>query len=152
QFAVLLTGPREEIDRQGPPLVRALRHTPHATVISPWDRGTVAALRPGPDKALVIVDYHVPLATAMQDVVPELEDVLERTISPPLHAVQSGFASVSRALQRETIDATERAELLAVPLLLIVLLLVFRSVVAAAIPLIFGALTVFAGRGVLVLL
>ena len=38
------------------------------------------------------------------------------------------------------------------PLLLIVLLLVFRSLVAAAIPLAFGALTVFAGRGVLVLL
>ena len=28
QFAVLLTGPQEEIERQGPPLVRALRHTP----------------------------------------------------------------------------------------------------------------------------
>jgi len=46
----------------------------------------------------------------------------------------------------------ERAELLAVPLLLIVLLFVFRSAVAALIPLLFGALTVFAGRGVLVLL
>ena len=49
-------------------------------------------------------------------------------------------------------SATERAELLAAPLLLIVLLLVFRSLVAAAIPLAFGALTVVAGRGVLVLL
>ncbi len=67
-------------------------------------------------------------------------------------ATQSGFATVSRALQKESINATERAELLAVPLLLLVLLLVFRSVVAAAIPLAFGALTVFAGRGVFALL
>src|SRR5262249_35561069 len=40
----------------------------------------------------------------------------------------------------------------AAPLLLIVLLLVFRSLIAALIPLAFGALTVLAGRGVLVFL
>ncbi len=152
QFAVLLTGPPAEIERQGPPLVRALRHSPKATVISPWDRGTVTALRPSPRHALIIVDYHVPLATAMRDTVPELEEILDEKVSSPLRATQSGFASVSRALQEETIGATERAELLAAPLLLLVLLLVFRSVVAAAIPLAFGALTVLAGRGVLVLL
>jgi RND superfamily putative drug exporter len=152
QFAVLLTGPQAEIERQGPPLVRAMRHMPKATVISPWDRGTVAALRPGQDKALIIVDFHVPLATAMRDTVPALDKVVEENIHPPLTATQSGFASVSRGLQEETIDATERAELLAAPLLLLVLLIVFRSLVAAAIPLVFGALTVLAGRGVLVLL
>jgi putative drug exporter of the RND superfamily len=151
-FAVLLTGPEAAIERQGPPLVRALRQSRGATVISPWDRGTVAALRPGPRRALVIVDYHLRLATAMRDTVPELERIIEDRVRPPLRATQSGFASVSRALQEETISATERAELLAAPLLLVVLLLVFRSLVAAAIPLAFGALTVFAGRGVLVLL
>jgi RND superfamily putative drug exporter len=151
-FAVLLTGPPAQIEEQGPSLVRALRHSPGASVISPWDRGTVDALRPGPRKALIIVDYHHPLATAMRETVPELEGILEQNVHPPLRATQSGFATVSRALQEETVNATERAELLAVPLLLIVLLLVFRSVVAAAIPLAFGALTVVAGRGVLVLL
>jgi RND superfamily putative drug exporter len=152
QFAVLLSGPEDAIERQGPRLVRALRRQPAATVISPWDRGTVAALRPAARRALVIVDYHVPLATAIRDTVPELEETLEREVRPPLRATQSGFASVSRALQDETVSATERAELLAVPLLVIVLLFVFRSVVAALIPLAFGALTVIAGRGVLALL
>ncbi len=152
QFAILLHGPPAAIERQGPPLVRALRHMPHATVISPWDRGTVTALRQGPRNALVIVDYHVPLATAMRDTVPELEDLLNERVRSPLQATQSGFASVSRALQNETIGATERAELLVTPLLLLVLLVVFRSILAAAIPLVFGALTVLAGRGVLVLL
>src|SRR5690242_20665894 len=56
QFAVLLRGPTREIERQGPELVRALRHMPKSTVISPWDRGTVTALRPGPRQALIIVD------------------------------------------------------------------------------------------------
>ncbi len=152
QFAVLLQGPQRAIEGQGPRLVRRLRHMPQATVISPWDRGTVEALRPGPGRALIIVDFHQPLAEAMRDTVPALQDVVETEVRPPLRGTQSGFATVSKGLQDETISATEHAELVAVPLLLIVLLLVFRSLVAAVIPLAFGALTAFAGRGVLVLL
>ncbi len=151
-FVILLRGSAAEVDRQGPGLVRALRQEPTATVISPWDRGAVAGLRPDRRKALVLVDFHVPLAQAMRETVPALERTIETRIHGPVIATQSGYASVSRALQEESLSATERAELLAAPLLILVLLLVFRSVVAAAIPLLFGALTVFAGRGVLALL
>jgi putative drug exporter of the RND superfamily len=151
-FAVLLRGPASEIDRQGPGLVRALRRDPSVTVVSSWDRGAVAYLRPSPRRAIVLLDYHLPLDVAMRETVPALERTLRRRIHPPLEAIQSGYASVSRALQSESLKATERAELIAAPLLLIVLLLVFRSLMAAAIPLAFGALTVLAGRGVLVLL
>jgi RND superfamily putative drug exporter len=151
-FVVLLQGPADAVDRQGAPLVAALRRDPRVTVISPWDRGSLGALRPGPRRALVLVDFHVPLDRAMRDVVPELEATLDARVRAPVVATQSGFASVSRALQEESLSSTERAELLAAPLLILVLLLVFRSVVAAAIPLAFGALTVFAGRGVLALL
>ena len=150
-FIILLHGPAASIDRQGPRLVAALRREPTATVISPWDRGDLGGLRPGLRRALILVDFHVSLAEAMRHTVPTLERTLQDHIHPPLEAVQSGYASVSRALQQESLSATERAELIAAPLLIIVLLLVFRSLVAAAIPLGFGALTVFAGRGVLVL-
>ncbi len=151
-FVVLLRGPAGDLDRQGIGLVRALRRDPAATVISPWDRGSVAGLRPSPRKALVLVDYHVPLEQAMRETVPALERTLQARVGPPVTVTQSGYASVSRALQEESLTATERAELLAAPLLLLVLLLVFRSVVAAAVPLLFGALTVLASRGVLALL
>ena len=151
-FVVLLQGPAAALDRQGPALVQALRRRDDLTAISPWDRGSLPALRPAPGKALVILDYHVPLATAMRDTAPALEHTLAARVRPPVRATPSGFASVSRALQEESLTSTQRAELLAAPLLVIVLLLVFRSVVAAAIPLAFGALTVFAGRGVLALL
>jgi RND superfamily putative drug exporter len=151
-FVVLLRGPARAVDRQGAELVASLRRDPAATVISPWDRGPVAALRPGPRKALVLLDYHVPLEQAMRETAPALERSLEAHIRAPVAATQSGFATVSRALQDESLGATERAELLAAPLLLLVLLLVFRSALAAAIPLAFGAVTVLAGRGVLVLL
>jgi putative drug exporter of the RND superfamily len=151
-FVVLLRGPAAAVDRQGIQLVADLRRQRRATVISPWDRGSVAALRPAPGRALILVDYHVPLSTAIRDKVPDLQHTLEDRVRSPVAATQSSFASVSRALQQESLSATERAELLAAPLLVLVLLLVFRSVVAAAIPLAFGALTVFAGRGVLALL
>ncbi|HVD38607.1 MAG TPA: MMPL family transporter [Solirubrobacterales bacterium] len=151
-FVVLLRGPAAGIDRQGPKLVAALRREKDASVISPWDRGALGALRPGRRKALVLVDFRVPLAEAMRKTVPALERTLEARIHRPLVATQSGFASVSRALQEESLGSTERAELVAAPLLVLILLLVFRSVVAATIPLAFGALTVLAGRGVLSLL
>ncbi len=151
-FVILLQGPPAAVDRQGTRLVAELRRDPEATVVSPWDTGSVAGLRPGPRKALVIVDFHVPLARAMRETTPALERTLDAAIRPPVRATQSGFAAVSRALQEESLSATERAELLAAPLLIVILLLVFRSVVAAAIPLAFGALTVVAGRGVLALL
>jgi putative drug exporter of the RND superfamily len=149
---ILLRGPAAAVDRQGVALVAALRRDPAAVAISPWDRGAVTGLRPDRHTALLLVDFHVPLARAMRDTVPALERTLEARVHAPVVATQSSFASVSRALQEESLNSTERAELLAAPLLILVLMLVFRSVVAAAIPLLFGALTVFAGRGVLALL
>ena len=56
---------------------------------------------------------------------------------------------ISRAIQDESISSSEQGELLALPFLLLVLLLVFRSPIAAAIPLGFGAITVIASRGIL---
>jgi RND superfamily putative drug exporter len=151
-FVVLLRGPAGAVDRQGIGLVRALRHDPGAAVISPWDRGSLSALRPAPGKALILVDYRVPLGYSMRHTVPRLEGLLRERVRAPVVATQSGFASLARALQEESLDASERAELIAAPLLLLILLFVFRSLVAAAIPLAFGALTVLAGRGALCLL
>jgi RND superfamily putative drug exporter len=160
-LAVLLRGPAGAVERQGRHLATVLRRDPTVTVISPWDPASATRKLPAPppgtlpgarSRALLLLDYHVPLAEAMRDTVPGLEDTLDSHVHPPVQATQSGYATISRALQHESLAAAERAELLAAPLLIIVLLLVFRSLVAAAIPLIFGALTVLAGRGVLVFL
>jgi putative drug exporter of the RND superfamily len=148
-FVILLRGPRPALERQGPELIRALRRDPTVTTLSPWDRGAVQRLRPGPRRAIVIADFHVPIDEAVNETVPELDRILETRIRPPVDATQTGFATLSRAIQDDSIEATERGELIALPVLLIVLLLVFRSPVAAAIPLAFGAVTVVASRGVL---
>ncbi|HEU4392848.1 MAG TPA: MMPL family transporter [Solirubrobacterales bacterium] len=148
-FAILLRGPAAAIDRQGPELVRALRRDPQVTTLSPWDRGRVSQLRPSPRRALVIADFHVEIKEAVNETVERLNQILEEEIRPPVRATQTGQATLTRALEQSSISAAERGELIALPFLLIVLLLVFRSPVAAAVPLIFGALTVIASRGVL---
>ena len=149
-FAILLRGPEAAIDEQGPELIRALRRDPQVTTLSPWDRGNVEQLRPAPDKALVIADFHVDIKEGVNVTVDRLEEILEDEIQPPVRATQTGQATLTKALEDRSIAAAERGELIAFPFLLLVLLLVFRSPVAAAIPLIFGALTVLASRGLLV--
>jgi putative drug exporter of the RND superfamily len=148
-FAILLQGPAKEIDRQGPELIRALRRDPKVTTLSPWDIGSVGQLRPTPQRALILADFHADIDEAVDEVVPRLDRILEEKVRPPVRATQTGYASISRALQEESIAASERGELIALPILLIVLLLVFRSPVAAGIPLAFGAITVISSRGVL---
>lgn len=148
-FAILLRGPTAALDRQGPRLVRTLRSDPSVTTLSPWDRGQLDRLRPTPRKALILVDFHVDSEHAVKDSVPELDDTLEATVRPPVSAIQTGFPTLSRAIQDESVHSTQIAELVAIPILLLVLLLVFRSPIAASIPLLFGAAAVIATRGVL---
>ncbi len=150
-FAILLQGPAAAVDRQGPRLVRALRQDPRVTTLSPWDAGSVQRLRPTPRRALILADFHVDLKTAVNRTVDQVERVLEEQIHAPVRATQTGYAPLSRALQDENLRASEKGELIALPFLLIILLLVFRSPVAAAIPLAFGAITVIASRGILYL-
>lgn len=148
-FAILLRGPAAALDEQGPRLVRALRAEPDVSTLSPWDKGSVEGLRPTPERALILADFHVDTKTAVNETVPRLEEILAEQVTAPVRATQTAYATLSRALQQESIDAAERGELIALPILLVVLLLVFRSPIAALIPLGFGAITVLASRGIL---
>jgi RND superfamily putative drug exporter len=148
-FVILLRGPAAAVDRQGPELIRALRRDPKVTTLSPWDRGNVSQLRPAPRRALILADFHVDVKTAVNETVDQVEGAIEEQIHAPVRATQTGYATISRAIQEESISSSEQGELLALPFLLLVLLLVFRSPVAAAIPLGFGAVTVIASRGIL---
>jgi RND superfamily putative drug exporter len=148
-FAILLRGPAAALEEQGPRLVRALQEDPSVSTLSPWTKGSVEGLRPSPEKALILADFHVDTKTAVNETVPHLEEVLDEQVTAPVKVTQASYATLSRAIQKESIDASEHDELIALPILLIVLLLVFRSPIAAAIPLGFGAVTVLASRGIL---
>ncbi len=148
-FVILLRGPAAAVDRQGPGLVRTLRRQAGATALSPWDPEALARLRPRPTEALVLVDFAVDEQTAVRETVPEMDRILAARIHLPVEASQTGFATLSRAIQDESVRSTRIAEIVAVPILILVLLLVFRSPVAAAVPLAFGGAAVISARGVL---
>ena len=148
-IAILLKGSPAEVDRQGRNMVSELRRIPQVQVLSPWDAAnTVRSLRPEPGAAFVLVNYIRPESGAMA-VVPSTEAILARTIRPPVHSYLTGVAVIGHAIQEATMADTVRAELIALPVLIGVLLLVFRSPVAAAVPLAMGAATVMAGHGLL---
>ena len=70
----------------------------------PWEGAAPAALRPAPDRALILVNFHQPLSVAIRDTVPALERTLAGHVHPPVTATQSGFATISRALQKESLE------------------------------------------------
>jgi RND superfamily putative drug exporter len=147
---VLLRGPAAAIDRQGPRLVAALRREGRVRTMSPWVAGAPpTSLRPRPGAALVVAGFQRPDTAALTEVVPDAQRAVDTTVHSPVRADVGGMAAVGLALQRDALDATHQAELLVAPVLILVLLLVFRSPIAAAIPLLMGASTVLAGRGLL---
>jgi putative drug exporter of the RND superfamily len=148
-IAILLRGPSGQLDIQGRRLVSELRGIRQVQVLSPWDQGsTMNSLRPQPGAAFVLVNYIRPASDAMA-VVPSTEAILARTVHTPVRSYLTGVAVIGHALQEATMSDTLRAELIALPVLILVLLLVFRSPVAAAVPLAMGGATVMAGHGLL---
>ena len=153
-IAVLLRGPAAQIDGQGRRLVRALRAQGHVQVLSPWDGAsamapaTMRSLHPSPGVAFVLVDYVRPPSQAMA-VVPSTERIVAESVHAPVRDYLTGVAVIGRAIQESTLADTERAEKIALPILIVVLLLVFRSPVAASVPLAMGAATTMAGHGLL---
>ncbi len=149
-FAILLRGPAPAIERQGPRLVARLRRTPGTSTLSPWSSGPgLEKLRPNPRTAVILADFRASNQEAISRTTPALERLLASSVSPPVRVHMAGFASVARAIQDESVSVTRRGELIVAPILLIVLLLVFRSPIAAMIPLAFGGTTVIGARGLM---
>jgi RND superfamily putative drug exporter len=149
---ILLHGPRAELDRQGPTLVRALRARPHTRVLSAWDTGSAsAALRPNPTDRMIVVSIDRSEHAVLNGDLPQIERLVSRVVRTPVQAHLTGEAAIDAALKTSMVDETRRAELLALPLLLLVLLLVLRAPIAALVVTAFGATTLLAGLGVMTL-
>ena len=150
---VLLKGPEAEVDRQGKRLVARIRMQRGFAVLSPWDSGDASrGLRPSPRAALIVPSGRATEEESFYAALPPVEQAVRREIKPPVRAHVTGQAAIGRGLNEATLEATEAAERLAIPVLLIVLLLVFRSPVAAAIPGAVGLITVLSGAGAIALL
>jgi RND superfamily putative drug exporter len=151
-LAVLLEGPRRDVARQGRALALRLERRPDISVVGPWSRGMPRQLREQGDSALLLVRVDRPFNEVSETVVPRVRADVARAVSKPVASHVTGYADVASGVHRESVQALTRAELIAAPLLMVVLLLVFRSVVAAALPLALGMATIGAARGVIELI
>jgi putative drug exporter of the RND superfamily len=149
---VLLEGPPSALDAQGRRVAAQLARRPHTTVVGPWSPGAPRRFRPRPTQATLIVRVARGFEKVAKEDVPDLRRTLHAAVKPPVAAHLSGYADVSNGTYRGSIEALTRAEIIAAPLLMIVLLLVFRSPIAASLPLVLGFATIGASRGVLSML
>jgi putative drug exporter of the RND superfamily len=150
---VMLRGPRLAVDRQGRSLADRLGAMPHTTVASPWTPGAaIEGLRPRPEVGALIVRGESDGKEDVEGLLPPVERQLDRTVTGSVHASIAGFPAVVHSLRSANNEAVAIGELIAAPVLLLVLLFVFRSVLAALMPMIVGGAVVAATRGVLTLL
>ena len=148
---VMLEGPPRALDRQGRALTRRLAR--RWDVLSPFAGGADARrLRPSRRRALIVVSIPHPDHLSSAEVLKPVDRVIERSVADPVQARTSGFPVVGRALNDAALDAADQAQRIAIPVLVLVLLFVFRSPIAAAIPLTIGLATVSAAAGVMALL
>lgn len=147
---VLLEGPPPEVDRQGKALVAKLATQPDTQVLSPWDRAPgAAALRPRPGAAMVVAAINRPYVEIFDSTAERMRDLVHEQVRAPVRASITGMPLIGNSIKRETYESAREAELIAMPVLAVVLLLVFRAPIAAAIPGAIGLATLFAGSGLI---
>ena len=151
KLAVLLTGPADEIDRQGRRTCACARDTSeHERDIAV---GTARPRREASAEPGAGRDHARCPSEERRDgqhLHPAARSASSSSGSrPPVKAHLSGLDVIGRAQNDQVVQSIQDAEQLAFPILIIVLLLVLRTPVAAAIPLIMGLGTARAGFGVL---
>jgi putative drug exporter of the RND superfamily len=150
---VMLHGPHAQVEHEGRRLAAKLDAMPNTLVITPWAGGdTIEGLSPSPDIATLIVRTKASEAEGISVVLPPVRRMVDAQVSAPVHASIAGFPVVIDALQKSSESATKLGEMIAVPVLLLVLFLVFRSVIAAVMPVVIGGAVVAATRGLLTIL
>lgn len=152
-MVVMLRGPRAAVERQGRDLASRLDAMPRTLAISPWAGGAkIEGLTPSPGVAAIVVRFESDDDEGVLGLLPPVRRLVDERVSGPVRANLAGLPVVVDSLRNAGNEATAIGELIAVPVLLIVLLFVFRSVLAALMPVIVGGAVVAATRGVLSLL
>ena len=149
---VLLTGPPAAIERQGRELERRFDTLPRTRVIAPWDKGGLEGLRPAPNELALLLHMALAPDQGVPDLVPPVREQIEQVVTDPVEVNIGGGPAVVESFRDAAAHAAAVGERLAIPALLIILLFVFRSVLAALLPVIVGGAVVASTRGVLDLL
>jgi RND superfamily putative drug exporter len=144
---ILLSGPSKAIRSQGLALSKRLVDLPGVTLASPWNAPSLrATLRPAPDQLLMLASI-TGTTKEVQARALRIRTMVAAWTSGAVETHVTGVPLVTKALTNASTEAVHRVDLIAIPVLLIVLLLVFRSPLAAAIPVAFGGATILAATG-----
>lgn len=148
-IALVVSGDKDSVDTQGKALALALTKRDRTKVISPWSGGGAAKqLRPSETKAVLLVDLRRGPGETVSTAIPPLKEFVGAHIKPPLTFSVTGVTEVGRAYNDTIMNSIRQAELIAVPALLIVLILVLRTPLASAIPVLIALGTLMSGNGI----
>lgn len=152
-MVVMLRGPHAQVEGQGRRLAARLEALPRTLVVAPWSGGgKIDGLRPSPDVVTLIVRVEASEAEGLTSVLPPVRRAVAADVGDPVHASIAGYPAVTDSMQKASDRAAKLGEMIAVPVLLLVLLFVFRSVIAAVVPIVIGGAVVATTRGLLSIL
>jgi RND superfamily putative drug exporter len=149
-LAVLLIGRQQTVDAVGPQIVAQLDRVDGVEVLSPYDRNGSRILTEQRGQALLTLQVSKPL----REIFAETTPAVERVLAPyrgrdGLRIELTGQAPLMRAINDEALNALDKGELIALPLLVIMLLAIFRSPLAALVPAISGLLVTRVGTALM---
>jgi RND superfamily putative drug exporter len=150
-LAVLLkapTGGQRRVRAEAERLITRLERIDAVQVLSPYAIGGDRALREPPNQALLTLQVSRSEEDVSKHTLPAVESALHQ-VRPPVEAELSGRAPLVRALNDASLDSLDKGERIAFPILIVLLLLVFRSPVAALVPLACGLLVTRIGTAVM---
>ena len=150
-LAVLLKAPpgdQRAVRAEAERLITRLERIDGVQVLSPYAIGGDRALRQPPNQALLTLQVSKSEEEVSKQTLPAVEAAL-RQVRPPVTSELSGRAPLVRALNDASLDSLDKGERIAFPILIVLLLLVFRSPVAALIPLACGLLVTRIGTAVM---
>jgi RND superfamily putative drug exporter len=147
-MAILLKGPPALVERRGPQIVAALQRIQGVDVLSPWAIGSARVLLEPRGQALLTIEVRRPVQQIIDDTTPAVERTLQRELPPQMHAEISGLSPLVRALNDASLHSLDQGELIALPLLFLMLLLIFRSPLAALVPALAGLLVTRIGTAI----
>jgi RND superfamily putative drug exporter len=149
-LAVLLIGPQRTVERDGPQIVRQLGRVDGVEVLSPWDSSGRRIISEQPGQALLTLQVRKSLRQIFDETTPAVERVLARYRgSDGLRIELTGQAPLMRAINQTALDALDTGELIALPILVVMLLAIFRSPIAALVPAISGLLVTRVGTALM---
>jgi putative drug exporter of the RND superfamily len=148
-LVLMLVGPRAQLKAYDPSIIRALERVPHVSIVPPSFVDNPNSLRPFDEAGVMLVGTDGSFEDVGKRTVPEIRSILKRVVPPTIHHYLTGYAAIGTGIAQESFAALKRAELIAAPLLFMLLLLIFRSPIAAGIPLLLGIGSVLGARGVL---